>query len=265
MVGMPTGYRTSLPWTLHLYRGLQTARAVLVPVALTLPVVGFFMAITRRGLWDVDWIVHRATLFSALTGLFVVAWLSLEASVESLLSGPLASVPLVGGLAPALLAAAVVAVSQRSVGGLLSRRRRSSGAPLAELVRRVAGEIAAERDEERLPGRVVDCLAAHLHPSHAALLLRASEDTRWCAWCTDPGVPAAVVASAALDPLASAEHVVVVTDGGPCLVTRILRDGALAGLLLLGARPAGRFYARDERPMIALLLATIAPRLPTPS
>lgn len=240
---------------------MRATKTVLLPFAVAIPFLGFFLAIARRGLWDVDLIIRRATLVSVLTAVFVVVWLGIESAVQSFLASSLGSVPVVGGLAPALLAAGVVAVSRESVEGLLSRRLRAPGAPLGEAVQRMMDELGAVAAPEALAAGMVARLVEWVHPSGCALLLNQGGTSRWRAWPSRMAYPFPVAAAAAVGGLESSPHVVVLMDDGPYLATRIDRGGGIGGVLLMGPRPDGSFYSGDERQMLALFLRAVAPRL----
>lgn len=258
----PTWYRLSVPWSVGLYDAVHGAKAAVVPVGIALPFLGFFLAIARRGLWDVDVIIERATLVSVLTAVFVVAWLGLEAAVEGLLASSLGGVPVLGDLVPPLLAGGLAAVSRSSVTSVLSGRLGPRGASPGEVVEHLTDALDELAEPEALPPAIVAAFHERMRAEHCALLLRDGEETRWRAWSAGAGVPVAAVAAAALDRLGEARHQVVITDGGPSLVSRVDLAREHVGVLVLGMRAGDAFYPAEERRTLSLFLGAVAPRLP---
>ena len=257
----PSWYRASLPWTVGLYDAVQGTRTALTPTAIAIPFLGFFLAIATRGLWDVDLIIQRATVYSTLTVLFVIAWLLLETSVEALLADSLAGVPVVGGLAPALLAGGLVAASQKSVTNFLAQRLRPAGAPFGDVVEELAEQLEEVRDALALPAFFVARMRELAASSHCTLFLRGQDDSVWRRWSAGAASASSVIVAAALDALESARHVVVMVDEGPTLVTKVDRTERPQAILLMGMRPGSAFYSAEDRQLLTLFLGTLAPRL----
>jgi hypothetical protein len=251
---MPRGYTTAMPWTVTLDNSLTLIRDLLIPIGLIAPFVGFFIAIVGRGLWEVDLIVKRTTVYSALTFLFVIAYLFLDVSVENLVPAGLFGVGLLNDLAAAALAGGLVAVSQRWVTGGLSRRFFPESIGFDRAIEEVSEDVATA-EPGASPGEYLgERLATALGANPCAVLVRIGEDLFRKVWSAGETTPTALVAAAASTALDTNPSAVVMTDDGPVLAARIGRGEAYPGLLLLGPRPNGRFYTTEERRLLTPLL-----------
>jgi hypothetical protein len=250
----PRGYTTAMPWTVTLDNSLTLLNNLLVPIGLIAPFVGFFIAIVGRGLWDVELIVKRSTIYSALTALFVVAILSLEVTIEAVLPGRLFGVAWVDNLSVAGLAAGVVAVSHRWVKNGLTRRFFPESIGFDRAIEEVSEDIAST-EPEASPGEYLgERLALALGASPCVVLSRLGENLFQKVWSTGETAPTALVAGAASTALELDPSAIVMTDDGPVLVARIGKGDTYPGLLLLGPRRGGRFYTSDERRLLTPLL-----------
>ncbi len=257
----PSWYRASIPWTVELFDAMEGARRVLTPVAFSVPFLGFFLAISRRGLWNVDLIVHRATLYSALTGLFVVAWILLEVGVEWFLSNSLADLPVLGRLTPPLVAGGLVAVSQRSAAGFVAKRFRPPGRPLGDVLEGVSAQLEHLQGAGSIANGLVSELSDLAAPSRCDLFLADGSDGIWRRWSVREGTAGSVILASTLGVLDGHRHAIVSGDDGPVLLTKINPTGPPRGVLALGMRPGEHFYSVEDRQMLALFLGSLALRL----
>ena len=251
---MPRGYTTAMPWTVTLDNSLTFIRDLLIPIGLIAPFIGFFLAILGRGLWDVDLIVKRTTVYSVLTGLFVVLLLALEVTAENVLPGRLFGVAWIDDLTVAALATGLVAVSHRWIKTGLTRRFFSESVNFDRAIEEVSEDMATP-DSESSPAKYLgQRLTAVLSANPCAVLVRLGENLFRKVWSTNETVPVSLVAGAASTALETNPSAIVMTDEGPILAARIGKGEQYPGLLLLGPRRGGRFYTSEERRLLTPLL-----------
>lgn len=251
---MPRGYSTAMPWTVTLENSLTFIHDLLIPIGLIAPFIGFFLAILGRGLWDVDLIVKRTTVYSVLTGLFVVLLLALEVTAENVLPGHLFGVAWIDGLTVAALATGLVAVFHRWIKIGLTRRFFSESVNFDRAIEEVSEDMATP-DSESSPAKYLgQRLTAVLSANPCAVFVRLGENLFRKVWSTNETVPVSLVAGAASTALETHPSAIVMTDEGPILAARIGKGESYPGLLLLGPRRGGRFYTSEERRLLTVLL-----------
>jgi hypothetical protein len=235
-------------------RPIIAALGAVSALAMGLPFLGVLLAMIRRGLWDVDLIVKRATLYSGLTVVFVLAWLSLDVTIERLVPAGILGLGWLNDLGATALAAGVVAVSQRWVANTVTRRFFPESERLDRVVADISEELGSLAKGSSPAGALGQRLSEALGPTPCIVLVRRNDNLFARDWGSASDPPTALLAGAAVGALEHQASTVVTTDAGPVLVSRIGKSESYPGLLILGPREGGLFYNREERRLLSLLL-----------
>ena len=225
--------------------------------ALTAPFLGMGLAMLRGGLWDVDFVAHRAILYSLLGAAFFVAWAVADQAIQTLIPGGSSWVG-------PIVAAGSVALLQGPLARAIRRRVRAGDVDLDEVVERMAQRLSALVVRGAEAARAIASVLAEELRCDPAVLVR-WDGEGWCASGTGT-VPASDEGIGHIaDVLRGSATAVVRTDGGNVLAARLGPASGMAGMALLGPWGGGRFYVSGERRMLSVALAPLAPLLRDPA
>jgi hypothetical protein len=162
---------TEAPTWLLVIQGMALVSFGLIPTAIGI-------AILRYRLFDIDRIVRRTLVYAALVACLALIYLAgvftLESAVRSLTGGSSALAVTVSTLAVALAFQPLRRRIQATVDRRFYRARYDAARTLEAFSVRMRGEI----DLETLTTDVVSVVREALHPAHATVWLRPSEDER---------------------------------------------------------------------------------------
>ncbi|MEM7244458.1 MAG: hypothetical protein AAF533_03905 [Acidobacteriota bacterium] len=216
-----------------------------------LPFIGFLMAIQGRGLWEVSRLRSRSAVFGVLAVLLVLAWPLVNLAIDRLLPRGLLGEGWAGTLIATLVAAGLVALVKSGVDSAISRRFFPDTVGFAELVTTIGDDLGDAEDLRDGADRAVDTLKSRLGCTPCCV-----RDGSGHALAGDDAD--AAIVDAVAEPLAEHATVVVRTDDGPVLATRLGHGKARCGTLFVGPRRSGLFYNRTERRLLSLLADQLA-------
>ncbi|TKD52887.1 hypothetical protein [Sphingomonas baiyangensis] len=233
---------------------LMVASAIASLLAVLAIVAGLLLSLLRYRLYDADAVIGRSAAYGVLTLGFVAVFAAGEKAIEALaeayLGGSLGATA--GGIAAALAAVVVVPLHER-VGAWAERRFQKHLLALRHDLPHLVGDLRETVGAGRIADAAVTAAMAGVQASRAAIL---AGDTVLAA---HGALPDAVASWAhgreiAAEPVANAQR-------DPLFPMRVpLASEAIGqiGWLLLGPRPDGSLYGRDEREAPVEIAAPVA-------
>lgn len=144
-------------------RTLRQAAFCLVPLALLLSML-------RYHLWDVDVLINRALVYSAITGLLAVVYIGLIVAMQALLRAAIGLDSSRPGLVASTLAVALVFEPvRRRVQTLVDRRFYRSKFDAECALNAFGSSIQTELDPDRLKVQLVSIVKQTVQPAHVAV------------------------------------------------------------------------------------------------
>ncbi len=277
-----------LPWSLHtlgivatdyLGRSYPEWIGVVEPLALLAYPVAVLLAIFRYQLFDLEFVVKRGLLYTALTGVLVlIFYTSIGAGgafLSSFLPGGEASVWLVGFAT--LLMGLLFAPLQSATQALIDRQFFPERTALREQLIGLAGDLPARGSVSAMGRELVKELCDLLGLESAAVLLGGESGTLSplaSSGASNRGVQGLVLSS--LEPAVRAlqrsgrpmtlDHLstksITISDQlkpyGAEILVPLLRRDQLIGVLVLGRKLGGRPFPAEEMELLSLLSHHVA-------
>jgi hypothetical protein len=220
-------------------------------------ITGILVALLRYRLYDAETVISRSTGYAVLTLLlgatFAASSKGLEWAFETGMGGDAGALP---GAAGAGLAVVLITPLHNRVHRWAERRFQKALMNLKRHLPECVEDLRETATLTELTDEVLDRVAAGVRTSRAAVLV--GDRVAATRGMTEPEA-AAWRDSNSLD--GSAERVLC-DDGDPVFPARVplrVRHGAqLVGWLLLGPRPDGSFYGKDEQEALAEVADPIA-------
>ena len=218
---------------------------------------GLLVSLLRYRLYDADAAISRSVAYGALTLALVAVFAGGEKVIESIgqayLGGSLGM--MAGGLA-AVLAAVLVAPMHHRVSRWAEGRFQSHLVRLRDSLPRLVGDLRETAAPRRIAEAVLEEVTAGVRAARAALVLDGSLESvgglepetveRWLAAWTPDTAPHR-------DLLLDKDDAVF-----PVRLPLSAEGEPPAGWLLLGPRPDGSLYGRDEREALAAIAGPVA-------
>ncbi len=252
---------------------LETLTLICFPVAV-------FVAIFRSHLFDLQLVVRRSLVYTALTSLLLLlfyAGMGIGGALFSEMLGGMSSVWVVGGAT--LVTGLLFAPLRQRLQNLIDRRFFPHRDALRQRLIALAGELPTKARLPAMGRHLVDSLCAIFGTRSATLLLAHQDDGPLVTVAgvrderslvspplfvprRDPGVERVVAASQpiSVERLAAGRgsfaRLLRLVDGA--LVAPLLHQEQLVGVLILGPKSNGRSFPGDEVEMLALLAHHVA-------
>ena len=156
-------------WVLRL-QDITIVSFVLIPIAIG-------VAILRYRLYNIDRLINRALVYTALTGILSLAYLLLVAALQNVLQPIAGSSDLTVAMSTLSVAAMFRPVLSR-VQSFIDRRFYRKKYDAAQTLERFASTMRNEVDLQSLSPALVGIVHQTMQPAHASLWLRASIDDR---------------------------------------------------------------------------------------
>ena len=230
----------------------EAVTGVIASAALAAPFVGIAMAISRRGLWDLDLWFRRTTILAVLGALFLVLWIGVEQILEALLSrGVFGAGPVAAGV--------IVALAQRPLSQTLTRRFFPGAADFPRALGGVSHRLAiggVGSVSDRIGTALLEGLEAR-----PVVVVRWREGRPCIKYAVPEKGRHAEIVDDVAEIVGRQGEAIVETDDGPLLALRLGVTSPPAGFVLLGLRAGGFFYGSEERVLLSTVLNPLAPLL----
>ncbi len=215
---------------------------------------GLLISLMRYRLYDADAVIGRSAAYGVLTlgfiALFAGGEEAIEALGESYLGGQVGA--LAGALAAALAAMLIVPLHGR-VSAWAERRFQKALLRLRHGLPRLVGDLRETAPPDRIADAVAGAAMGAVHASRAAVVIgdavaAAHGVSAECTidWLTETDIEAESAKQARRDPLF------------PMRLALDTEGTGRVGWLLLGPRPDGSFYGKDEREALADIAGPVA-------
>jgi hypothetical protein len=150
------------------------ARASFLGWFLSLNIFPLFLAIaiTRHRLWDIDLVINRALVYTALTALLALVYFGSVASLQSLFTAASGQRSPVSVVASTLLIAALFTPLRRLVQGFIDRRFYRSHYDAAQTLARFAAAVRQEVDLDELKEELARVVQDTFQPAAVSVWLK---------------------------------------------------------------------------------------------
>jgi hypothetical protein len=149
--------------------------SVMALLAFALPSLTISLAILRHRLWDIDLIIRRTLIYSALTGLLALVYFSSVLALQSLLRGVTREDSPVVIVLSTLLIAALATPLRRGVQRGIDRRFYRRKYDAARTLAAFGARARDETDLDRLGQRLLQVVDESMQPAHVGLWLKRTE------------------------------------------------------------------------------------------
>lgn len=140
--------------------------------------VSFAVAVLRYRLWDIDLIIRRTLVYSVLTALLALAYLSLVILLQAAFRAVAGEESPLAVVVTTLAIAALAAPLRRRVQDAIDRRFYRSKYNAAQALAGFAATLRDETDLDAMAARLVTVMADTMQPEHVTLWLKPLSDLR---------------------------------------------------------------------------------------